>query len=129
VLTTEPVGYLTDQRRQLLLVGFNERLIKGVVWAAGVADPPWLPEVLHAVAARCLRLCSGHVFGNTAVQGEKIPYACFRALSMSGSDASLTALARIGRATSNGSVLKNLARTLEEASARRARPLRACSTS
>jgi hypothetical protein len=45
---------------------------------------------------------------DTVAPGEKIPYACFRALSISGSDASLTALARIGRATSNGSVLKNL---------------------
>jgi hypothetical protein len=119
LLTTEPVTYLTADGRRKLLVGFNEQLIKGVVWAAGVADPPWLGEVLGAVAARCLRLCSGHVFRDTAVLGEKVPYACFRALELSGSDASLTALARIGRATTNGSVLKNLARTLEAAAARK----------
>src|SRR5258708_39242198 len=89
---------------------------------AGRRAPPWLPDVLGAVAARCLRLCSGHVFGNTAVQGEKIPYACFRALVASLSDASLLALARIGQATSNGSVLKNLAKTLEEAASRRGTP-------
>ncbi len=110
-------------------MGFNEQLIKGVVWAVGVADPPWLAEVLHAVEARCLRLSSGHVFGNTAVQGEKIPYACFRALSMSGSDASLAALARIGRATSNGSVLKTWPRRWKKPAPAVARPLRACSTS
>jgi hypothetical protein len=119
VLGTEPESYLTDQGRQKILVGFNEQLIKGIAWAAGVAEPVWLPEVLLAVASRCLRLCSGHVFRDTVVQGEKIPYACFRALAMSGSDASLTALARIGRATTNGSVLKNLTRTLEEAAAQR----------
>ena len=119
VISTEPVSYLTDQGRRTLLVGFNEQLLRGVVWAAGLLDPPWLPEVLRQVAVRCLRLCSGHVFRDTAVQGEKIPYACFRALAASGSDASLLALARIGQATSNGSVLKHLAKTLEEASARR----------
>lgn len=119
LIDTEPVSYLTDSGRRMLLVGFNEQLIRGIVWAAGLLDPPWLPEVLRAVAVRCLRLCSGHIFRDTAVQGEKIPYACFRALATSGSDASLVALARIGQATSNGSVLKNLAKTLEEASARR----------
>jgi hypothetical protein len=119
LLSTEPVGYLTDSGRRVLLVGFNEQLIKGIVWAAGLLEPPWLPEVLRAVAARCLRLCRGHVFGDTAVQGEKIPYACFRALAASGSPASLVALARIGQATANGAVLKNLAKTLEEAAALR----------
>ena len=53
------------------------------------------------------------------MQGEKIPCACFRALATSGSDASLRALARIGQATSNGTVLKQLAKTLEQVSARR----------
>ena len=119
LVSTEPVSYLTSFGRRMLLVGFNEQLIKGIVWAAGLLDPPWLPEVLGTVAVRCLRLCSGHVFRDTAVQGEKIPYACFRALASSGSDASLVALARIGRATSNGSVLKHLAKTLEEAAAQR----------
>jgi hypothetical protein len=118
VLSAEPVSYLTDSGPRILLVGFNEQLIKGIVWAAGLLDPPWLPPVLGAVAARCLRLCSGHVFGNTAVQGEKVPYACFRSLVASGSDASLLALARTGQATSNGSVLKNLAKALEEAASR-----------
>jgi hypothetical protein len=119
LVSTEPVSYLTSSGRQMLLVGFNEQLIKGIVWAAGLLDPPWLPDVLRAVAVRCLRLCSGHVFRDTAVQSEKIPYACFRALAVSGSDASLVALARIGRATSNGSVLRHLAKTLEEAAAQR----------
>jgi Domain of unknown function (DUF4132) len=118
VLSTEPVSYLTSEGRMAVLVGFNEQLIKGLIWAAGILDPPWLPEILRAVAAHCLRLCSGHVFRDTAVPGEKIPYACMRALASSGSDASLLALARIGRATSNGAVLKNLTRTLEEVSAR-----------
>ncbi|HET7013445.1 MAG TPA: DUF4132 domain-containing protein [Streptosporangiaceae bacterium] len=119
VVTTEPVNFLTRQGRRAFLVGFNEQLIKGLVWAAGVLDPPWLPQVLQAVAVRCLRLCSGHVFRATAVQGEKIPNACFHALAESGSDASLIALARIGRATTNGSVLNHLARILQEVSAER----------
>jgi hypothetical protein len=119
LVSTEPVSFLTDDGRRMLLVGFNEQLIKGIVWAAGLLDPPWLPEVLRSVATRCLRLCSGHVFRGTAVQGEKIPYACFRALATSGSDESLVALARIGQATSNGAVLKNLAKTLQEVAAAR----------
>ena len=118
MINAEATSYLTDNGRRKLLVGFNEQLIKGIVWAAGLLDPPWLPDVLHAVAVRCLRLCSGHVFGATAVQGEKIPYACFRALAASGSAASLVALARIGQATSNGAVQKNLSKTLAEAAAR-----------
>jgi Domain of unknown function (DUF4132) len=119
LLTTEPVRYMTNYGERMILVGFNEQLIKGVVWAAGLLDPPWLPEMLYAVAVRCLRLCSGHVFRDTVIPGEKIPYACFRALAASGSDAALTALARIGQATSNGSAHKLLARTLEQASVRR----------
>jgi hypothetical protein len=119
LVSAEPVSYLTDSGRRMLLVGFNEQLIKGIVWAAGLLDPPWLPQVLGAVAVRCLRLCSGHVFGDTAVQGEKIPYACFRSLVASGSDASLLALARTGQATSSGSVRKNLAKALEEAASLR----------
>jgi hypothetical protein len=118
-LTAEAARYMTDSGERMILVGFKEQLIKGVVWAAGLLDPPWLPEVLHAVAVRCLRLCSGHVFRDTVVPGEKIPHACFRALAASGSDAALTALARIGQATSNGSVHKLLARTLEQASEQR----------
>jgi hypothetical protein len=119
LLTTDAVRYMSNSGERMILVGFNEQLIKGVLWAAGLLDPPWLPEVLHSVAVRCLRLCSGHVFRDTVVPGEKIPYACFRALAASGSDASLVALARIGQSTANGAVLKNLAKTLEEAAARR----------
>jgi hypothetical protein len=119
VLSTEPVSYLTGQGRQDLLIGFNEQLIKGLVWVSGLLDPPWLPAVLGAIAVRCLRLCSGHVYRSTAVQGEKIPNACFHALAASGSDASLIALARIGRATTNGSVLNHLSRILQEVSAQR----------
>ena len=119
MLSTAPVSFLTGYGRFNVLIGYNERLVKGIVWAAGVLNPDWLPEVLRLVAVRCLRLCSGHVFAPTAVPGEKVPYACFWALARSGTDASLVSLARIGRATSNGSVLKNLERTLEQASAGR----------
>ena len=119
VLTTEPVSYLTGQGRQDLLIGFNEQLIKGVIWASGLLDPPWLPEVLLAVAVRCLRLGRGSVHRGRPVQGEKIPYACFHALAASGSDASLVALARTGRATTNGSVLNHLSRIWQEVSAQR----------
>ncbi len=84
-------------------------------------DPDWLPEVLHAVAVRCLRLCSGHVYAHipAPVPAEKIPYACFRALGRSGSGASMRALVRIGRTTTNRRVLQELEKTLAEVSARR----------
>jgi len=118
VVTAEPVTFMCHSSRRAVLIGYNERLVRGLVWAAGVLDPDWLPEVLRAVAVRCLRLCRGHVYAHTPtpVPGEKIPYACFRALGMSGSDASLRALVRIGRATSNRRVLQELEKTLAEAS-------------
>lgn len=119
VVTAPPVIYLTDFGRRSVLAGYNEQLIRGLVWAAGVLDPVWLPDVLRAVAARCLRLCSGHVFHETAAPGEKIPYACFWSLAHSGSDSSLIALTRIGRTTANRSVLRHLGKTLEEVAARR----------
>ena len=118
--TAPPVIYLTESfGRHSVLLGYNEQLARGLVWAAGVLDLPWLPEVLRAVAVRCLRLCSGHVFRPTAVPGERVPYACFRSLARSGSDASLIALARIGRASTNRRVMRELTKSLEEVSARR----------
>jgi len=119
LLTTDPVGFITDSGRRWVLVGYNEQLVKGLAWAAGLLDPDWLPEILSAVAARCLRLCSGHVFRDTPVPAEKIPYACSWALARSGSDASMLALAKIGRATANRSVLRHLGRLLAEVAARR----------
>ena len=120
LVTAPPVTFLTTSSgRHSVLLGHNEQLARGLIWAAGLLDPPWLPDVLRAVAVRCLRLCSGHVFRPTAVPGEKVPYACVRSLARSGSDASLTALARIGRSSANRRVQRELAKALEEVSARR----------
>jgi hypothetical protein len=119
VVTTEPVTFLGDSGHRTVLIQYNERLVRGLVLAAGVLDPDWLPEVLLAVAVRCLRLCRGHVYARTPVPAEKIPYACFRALGRSGSDASLRAVVRIGRATTNRRVLQELEKTLTAASERR----------
>jgi hypothetical protein len=119
LLTTDPVSFLTDSGRRLVLVGYNEQLVKGLVWAAGLLDADWLPAMLSAVATRCLRLCSGHVFRETPVPAEKIPYACSWALARSGSDDSLLALAKIGQATANRSVLRHLGKLLAEVAARR----------
>jgi hypothetical protein len=110
VLTVGPVTYLTGAGRRATLAGFNEQPIPGVVSAAG---PPWLPDVLHAVAVCCLRMCRGHVYRDTLLPAERIPCACIRALAASGPDACLRALARIGRATSNRAVLTYLATTLK----------------
>ena len=120
LVTAPPVTFLTTSfGRHSVLLGYNEQLARGLIWAAGLLDPPWLPDVLRAVAVRCLRLCSGHVFRPTAVPGEKVPYACVRSLARSGSDASLIALARIGRSSANRRVQRELAKGLEEVSARR----------
>jgi hypothetical protein len=62
VVTAEPVTFICHSSRRAVLIGYNERLVRGLVWAAGVLDPDWLPGVLHAVAVRCLRLCyAGHI--------------------------------------------------------------------
>jgi len=119
IVTTAPVSYLTDHGRWEVLIGYNEQLVRGLVWAAGVIDPPWLPEVLRDVAVRCLRLCAGNRFRQTPVPGEKVPYACFYSLARSSSDDALIALTAIGRATTNRSVTKQLGKMLEEAGARR----------
>ena len=97
----------------------NEPLLKGLLWAAGVLGPDWLPEVVRAAAVRCLRLSAGSRFHDTAVPGEKIPYACFHALALSGSDAALVALARTGRATTSRGVHRQLEKMLAEAAQRR----------
>ena len=119
VTTASPVRYLTDFGQRSVLIGYNEQLVRGLVWAAGLLDPDWLPELLQEVAVRCLRLCSGHVFHWTPVPGEKVPNACFWSLARSGSDASVVALARIGRATANRTVLRQLRKMLSEVSERR----------
>ena len=117
--TAPPARFLSYFRTEDLLVDGNEALLKGLLWAAGVLDPDWLPEVVRAAAARCLRLAAGSRFHNTAVPGEKIPYACFHALVLSGSDAALMALARTGRATTSRSVHRQLEKMLAEAAQRR----------
>lgn len=119
LITAPPVRFLSDQRAQELLVEYNESLVKGLLWAAGTLDPDWLPEVVRAVAVRCLRLSAGSRFHDTAVPGEKIPYACFHALALSGSDAALMALMRAGRVTTSRSVHRQLDKTLAEAAQRR----------
>jgi hypothetical protein len=119
LVTEPPARFLSDGRAEDLLVGYNEPLLKGLLWAAGMLDADWLPEVARAAAVRCLRLSAGSRFHPTAVPGEKIPYACFHALALSGSDLALMALARIGRATTSRGVHRQLEKVLAEAAARR----------
>ena len=120
LLATAPPGrFLSNGRAEDLLVNCNEPLLKGLLWAAGVLDPDWLPEVVRAAAVRCLRLSAGSRFHDTAVPGEKIPYACFHALALSGSDAALMALSRTGRATTSRGVHRQLEKMLGEAAERR----------
>ena len=117
--TAPPVRFLYDGRAEDVLVDCNEPLLKGLLWAAGVLDPDWLPEAVRAAAVRCLRLSAGSRFHDTAVPGEKIPYACFHALALSGSGAALMALARTGRATTSRGVHRQLEKMLAEAAQRR----------
>jgi hypothetical protein len=118
VVTTEPVIFTDGSWRRAVLIKYNEQLVRGLVWAAGVLDPGWLPEVLEAIAVRCLELGPCHGYPPTPVPGKKIPYACIRALGWSGSEASLRALARIGHATTDRRILQGLDKALAEASAR-----------
>lgn len=119
VLTTGPVTFRDDHTRTALLVRYNEPLVRGLIWAAAVLDPDWLPSMLRSIAARCLRLSAGSRMHETAVPGEKLPNACVVALALSGSQDSLIALARIGRATTNRAVHKVLESSLEEVAERR----------
>jgi hypothetical protein len=117
VVTTEPVTFIGGSWRRDVLIGYNEWLVRGLVWAAGVLDPDWLPEVLVAVAERCVRLCPGHTYPRTPVPGMRIPNACFRVLGRSGSEASLRALIQIRGATTGRRGLQELEKALSEASA------------
>jgi hypothetical protein len=118
VVTTEPVIFTDGAWRRAVLIKYNEQLVRGLVWAAGVLDPGWLPGMLEAIAVRCLQLGPCHRYPPTPVPGNKIPNACIRALGRSGSDASLRALARIGHATTDRRILQGLDQALAEASAR-----------
>jgi hypothetical protein len=115
VVTTPPLRYQTEFRPWDLLADRNSGLIRGLVWAAGVLNVPWLPEVAGPVAERWLRLSRGRSFRPIPVCGDKVPLACFDALARAGTDESLRALARIGRATSHRTMLKRLQAVLEQA--------------
>jgi hypothetical protein len=119
VVSTAPLRYQTEFRPWDLLADRNSGLIRGLVWAAGVLDEPWLPAVAGPVAERWLRLSAGRSFRWVPVCGDKVPLACFDVLTQAGSDECLRALARIGRATSHRTMLKRLQAALEQAAAAR----------
>ena len=119
VVTTPPLRYQTEYRPWDLLADRNSGLIRGLVWAAAVLDVPWLPEVVGPVAERWLRLSRGRSFRWVPVCGDKVPLACFDVLARAGTDESLRALTRLGRATSHRTMLKRLHAVLEQAAAGR----------
>lgn len=119
VVTTPPLRFQTEFQPWDLLADRNSGLIRGLVWAAGVMGEPWLPEVVGPVAERWLRLSRGRSFRWVPVCGDKVPLACFDVLAQAGTDESLRALARIGRATSHRTMLKRLQVALEQAAERR----------
>ena len=119
VVTTPPLRFQTEFRPWDLLADRNSGLIQGLVRAAGVLGVPWLPEVAGPVAERWLRLSPGRSFRWVPVCGDKVPLACFDVLAQTGTDESLRALARIGRATSHRTMLKRLRMALEQAAERR----------
>lgn len=119
VVTTPPLRFQTEFRPWDLLADRNSGLIRGLVWAAGVLNEPWLPEVAGPVGERWLRLSAGRSFRWVPVCGDRVPLACFDVLAQAGSDESLRALARIGRATSHRTMLKRLQAALEQAAAKR----------
>ena len=119
VVITPPLRYQTEFQPWDLLADRNSGLIRGLVWAAAVLDVPWLPEVAGLVAERWLRLSRGRSFRWVPVCGDKVPLACFDVLARAGTDESLRALARLGRATSHRTMLKRLHAVLEQAAAGR----------
>jgi hypothetical protein len=119
VVTTPPLRYQTQFQPWDLLADRNSGLIRGLVWAAGELDEPWLPEVAGPVAERWLRLSRGRSFRWVPVCGDKVPLACFDVLARAGTEESLRALARLGRATSHRTMLNRLHAVLEQAAAGR----------
>ena len=119
VVTTPPLRYQTEFGPWDLLADRNSGIIRGLVWAAGVLDVAWLPEVTGPVAERWLRLSRGRSLRWVPVCGDKVPLACFDVLARAGTDESLQALARLGRATSHHTMLKRLLVVLEQAAAGR----------
>ena len=110
VVTTEPITFLGASWRRPVLIGYNERLVRGLVWAVGVLDPDWLAQALPEVAVRCLQLGRGRGYPPKPVRGTKIPFPCFRALGQSGSESSLRALVQLGQATRHRRLLQKRTR-------------------
>ena len=73
VVTTEPITFLGASWRRPVLIGYNERLVRGLVWAVGVLDPDWLAQALPEVAVPCLQLGRGRGYPPKPVPGTKIP--------------------------------------------------------
>src|SRR6266487_1662162 len=91
VLTAGPMTYLTGAGRRAALPGFNEQPIRGVVSAAGLADPRGCRTCSTRSPCAACGLCRGHVYRDTLLPAERIPCACIRALAASGPDACLRA--------------------------------------
>lgn len=114
VAEASAVAFMTDHGVHERLLGpFNDDLVRGLVWTAGVLGGDWVVPTLEAVAVRCMRDSQGRAVRLTAVAGEKVQYACFQTLGSIGSPDAAAALGRLLSATSNRTTRKRAARQLE----------------
>lgn len=81
----------------------NGDLVRGLIWAARLVDPPWLVPRLQAIAAELMEADS------------KLPNACFAALGRIGRPEAVAALSQLQRATRNRGNLKQIASALGSA--------------
>ena len=81
----------------------NGDLVRGLIWAARMLDPPWLVPRLQAIAAELMEADS------------KLPNACFAALGRIGRPEAIAALTQLQRATRNRGNLKQIASALGSA--------------
>ncbi len=116
IIETDPVSFMTDHgAHSRLLSSWNDNLVRGLVWTTAFLDISWAIPELEKVANLCVRESHGRTVRLTAVNGEKVQYACFQVLARIGSTEALSALGRLASATSNLSAQKRILAELEVA--------------
>lgn len=97
----------------LVLLGGNGDLARGLVWCAGVVGGSWVPALLQAVAERMVRESRGWTLRPTSVRGEKVPCACVEALVRMGDPDAIAALAQLRQLVENKVVRTRIDQVLD----------------
>jgi hypothetical protein len=106
VLTCQPVGIEQWGQVYETRVGpSNGDLVRGLIWAAAIADAPWLIPTLSGIAE------------DRMPTDPKLVNACFAALGRCGTPDAIAALVQLQRRTRDRGNLKQIAKALDEAAA------------